>query len=80
MSGTEGIPIDTAGAASGTDSTATRQGLNRIQWSVDGRRMAVASGDKLHVLGVGEEVWKSKGDEEGKVMHNLVSRGLIQQE
>ena len=80
MSGTEGIPIDKAGAVSGADSTTTRQGLNRIQWSVDGRRMAVASGDKLHVLGVGEEVWKLKGDEEGKVMHNLVSRGLIQQE
>lgn len=41
--------------------------------------MAVASGDKLHVLGVSEDVWKSKGDEDGKVMHNLVSRGLIQE-
>ncbi|KAL7472951.1 hypothetical protein ACHAXS_013336 [Conticribra weissflogii] len=58
----------------------TRQGLNRIQWSGDGRRMAVASGDKLHVLGVGEDVWKSKGDEDGRVMNNLLSRGLIQQE
>lgn len=42
--------------------------------------MAVASGDKLHILGVGEDVWKTKGDEEGRVMHNLISRGLIQQE
>mmetsp|Transcript_8626 Transcript_8626/g.15655 ORF Transcript_8626/g.15655 Transcript_8626/m.15655 type:complete len:805 (-) Transcript_8626:204-2618(-) len=78
ISGTEGIPID-SNIAGGGDSTASRQGLNRLQWSSDGRRMAVASGDKLHVLGVGEEVWKSKGDEEGRVMHHLLSRGLIQE-
>ena len=53
--------------------------LNRLKWSADGRRMAVASGDKMHVLGVGEDVWKTKGDEEGKVMNNLLSRGLIQE-
>ena len=83
VSGTEGIPIDNSNSSttSGGDSTmASRQGLNRLQWSADGRRMAVASGDKLHVLGVGEEVWKSKGDEDGRVMHNLLSRGLIQEE
>ena len=39
--------------------------------------MAVASGDKMHVLSVGEDVWKSGGDEEGSVMNNLLSRGLI---
>mmetsp|Transcript_22859 Transcript_22859/g.47702 ORF Transcript_22859/g.47702 Transcript_22859/m.47702 type:complete len:819 (-) Transcript_22859:189-2645(-) len=76
ISGTDGIPID---GGSADDSATSRQGLNRLQWSADGRRMAVASGDKLHVLGVGEDVWKSKGDEEGRVMHNLVSRGLIQE-
>ena len=83
VSGTEGIPIDNSNSSStsGGDSTmSSRQGLNRLQWSADGRRMAVASGDKLHVLGVGEEVWKSKGDEDGRVMHNLLSRGLIQEE
>ena len=82
VSGTEGIPIDSSNSStSGGDSTmSSRQGLNRLQWSADGRRMAVASGDKLHVLGVGEEVWKSKGDEDGRVMHNLLSRGLIQEE
>lgn len=42
--------------------------------------MAVASGDKLHVLGVGDDVWKSKGDEDGKVMNNFLSRGLIQED
>ena len=58
-------------------SPSSRQGLNRLKWSADGRRMAVASGDKMHVLGVGEDVWKTRGDEEGKVMNNLLSRGLI---
>jgi len=81
ISGTEGIPIHggSSSGSSGDATTTSRPGLNRLQWSSDGRRMAVASGDKLHVLGVGEEVWKSKGDEEGRVMHNLVSRGLIQE-
>ncbi|KAL3772142.1 hypothetical protein ACHAW5_000197, partial [Stephanodiscus triporus] len=64
VSGTEGIPID--GSAIGDPSSSSCRGLNRIQWSSDGRRLAVASGDKLHVLGVGEHVWKAKGDEEGR--------------
>ena len=80
ISGTEGISIDNFSSNS-TDPTsvtaASRQGLNRLKWSADGRRMAVASGDKMHVLSVGEDVWKSKGDEEGSVMNNLLSRGLI---
>ncbi|KAK1743533.1 cytoplasmic dynein intermediate chain-like protein [Skeletonema marinoi] len=80
ISGTEGISIDEfSGADSATASSSSRQGLNRLKWSADGRRMAVASGDKMHVLGVGEDVWKTKGDEEGKVMNNLLSRGLIQE-
>ncbi|KAL3827180.1 hypothetical protein ACHAXA_006735 [Cyclostephanos tholiformis] len=78
VSGTEGIPID--GGAPGNPSSSSYQGLNRLQWSSDGRRLAVASGDKLHVLSVGEHAWKAKGDEEGRVMHNLISRGLIQQD
>ena len=75
VSGTEGISID---GPNGADYS-SRQGLNRLKWSADGKRMAVASGDKLHVLGVGEDVWKTKGDEEGRVMNNLLSRGLIQE-
>ncbi|EED91367.1 cytoplasmic dynein intermediate chain-like protein [Thalassiosira pseudonana CCMP1335] len=62
-----------------TGGDSSRRGLNRLKWSADGRRMAVASGDKLHVLGVGEDIWKSKGDEESRVMNNLVSRGFIQE-
>jgi len=80
ISGTEGISIDDfSGADSTIASSSSRQGLNRLKWSADGRRMAVASGDKMHVLGVGEDVWKAKGDEESKVMNNLLSRGLIQE-
>ena len=75
VNGTEGIPINVGGAPGDSN-----QGLNCLQWSSDSRCLAVASGDKLHVLGVGEHVWKAKGDEEGKVMSNLISRGLIQQE
>ena len=41
--------------------------------------MAVVLGDKLHILGVGEEVWKSKGDEEGRVVQHLVWRMLMQE-
>jgi dynein intermediate chain len=81
VSGTDGIPIESGTCGASVDMTSSaRQGLNRIQWSADGRRLAVASGDKLHILGVGEHVWKAKGDEESRVMHNLMSRGLIHQE
>ncbi len=77
VSGTDGIPIDSGADAFSVDFTSSaRQGLNRIQWSADGRRLAVASGDKLH----GEHVWKVKGDEESRVMQNLVSRGILHQE
>jgi dynein intermediate chain len=76
INGTEGIPI--SGSDTGADSP--HQGLNRLQWSSDGRRLAVASGDKLQILGVGEHIWKAKGNEEGKVMSNLISRGFILQE
>ena len=76
INGTEGIPV----SGSGTGGDSPHQGLNRLQWSPDGRRLAVASGDKLHILGVGEHVWKAKGNEEGKVMSNLISRGFIPQE
>ncbi len=76
ISGTEGILIDDfSGADSTAASPSSRQGLNRLKWSADGRRMAVASGDQMHVLSVGEDVWKTRGDEESKVMNNLLSRG-----
>lgn len=82
ISGSDGIPIgDDTPTTSPIDSssvTASRRGLNRLRWSADGRRMAVASGDQLHVLGVGDDLWKCKGDEESRVMSNMISRGFIQ--
>jgi dynein intermediate chain, cytosolic len=53
------------------------RGLNRLQWSSDGRRLAVASADRVHVLGLSEEVTRSKGDEDTKMMNELMARGLI---
>ena len=82
ISGSDGIPIGndtpTTAPTDSTSVTASRCGLNRLRWSADGRRMAVASGDQLHVLGVGDDLWKSKGDEESRVMSNMISRGFIQ--
>ena len=79
ISGSDGIQIDdNATTSSDTASIPVgHQGLNRLKWSADGRRLAVASGDQLHVLGVGDELLKSKGDEESRIMNNLMSRGLI---
>ena len=75
ISGTEGIQINDHDP----DSTSCPDGINRLRWSADGRRIAVASGDQLHVLSVSEEIYKSKGDEESRMMNHLTSRGLIQQ-
>jgi dynein intermediate chain len=55
-------------------------GVNRIKWSRDGRRVAAACSDTVHVLGITEELWKPKGNEGAKVMHSLRSRGLIDDE
>jgi dynein intermediate chain len=52
-------------------------GVNRIKWSRDGRRIAAACSDTVHVLGMTSELWKPKGNEGAKVMNSLRSRGLI---
>ncbi len=52
-------------------------GINKIKWSMDGRRIAAAKSDTVHVLGLAEELWKPKGNEGAKVMNSLKSRGLI---
>lgn len=59
------------------DSEAGQRGLNKISWSLDGRRIAVASGDLLHVLTLTEDVARPKGDEDLKTMNNLMARGLV---
>ena len=70
ITGPEGIVVQPDAMSSGI-------GLNKIKWSVDGRRLAVASSDKVHVLHLSDDVTRTKGDEETKVMNQLLSRGLI---
>jgi dynein intermediate chain len=53
------------------------RGLNKLQWSNDGRRLAVASGDLLHILNLTEDMARPKGDEDITVMNQLLARGLI---
>jgi dynein intermediate chain len=69
LTGTDGIVVE-PDAMSG-------RGLNKLKWSSDGRRMAVASADRLHVLSLSEEVVRQKGDEDSKVMNQLMARGLV---
>lgn len=68
LTGKEGIVVEADEA---------KRGLNKIQWSGDGRRIAVASGDMLHVLNLTDDVARPKGDEDQKTMSNLIARGLI---
>ncbi|KAL7563432.1 hypothetical protein ACA910_016528 [Epithemia clementina (nom. ined.)] len=68
MTGKEGIVVEPDEA---------QRGLNKIQWSPDGRRLAVASGDLLHVLNLTDDVARPKGDEDQKIMTHLMARGLV---
>jgi dynein intermediate chain, cytosolic len=70
ITGPEGIIVQPDAMSSGV-------GLNKIKWSADGRRLAVASSDKVHMLHLSDEVTRTKGDEETKVMNQLLARGLI---
>lgn len=72
MTGQDGIVVE-PDAMSG-------RGLNRLKWSSDGRRIAVASSDRVHMLNLSEEVTRFKGDEEGKVINQLLARGLIERQ
>ncbi|GKY99458.1 hypothetical protein MPSEU_000900300 [Mayamaea pseudoterrestris] len=69
LTGPEGIVIE-PDAMSG-------RGLNKLRWSSDGRRIAVSSGDQVHVLNMTEEVIRPKGDEDTRLMNQLVARGLL---
>lgn len=53
------------------------RGLNKLKWSADGRRVAVATSDRVHILSLSDDVTRMVGDEESKVMNQLLSRGLI---
>jgi dynein intermediate chain len=72
ISGLHGITVENS-------DTQKARGINRLRWSLDGRRLAVACSDILHVLGMNEEVWKPKGGEANKLMNNLQNRGLLEE-
>jgi WD40 repeat protein len=83
-----GIVVEEPEPISGTSATAagvaaagaTRQSsgsLNKIQWSADGRRLAVASGDRVHVMLLADDVVRPQGDEESQTINHLVARGLL---
>lgn len=74
ITGLQGITVEDIGGDNGKP-----RGINRLKWSSDGKRLAVACSDTLHVLGMNEEVWKPKGGEANKLMNNLESRGLLEE-
>jgi WD40 repeat protein len=69
LTGSEGIVVE-ANAASG-------QGLNKLRWSPDGRRLAVSSSDRVHMVNLNEEMLRPKGDEDTKIMSQLMTRDLV---
>lgn len=54
------------------------RGLNKLKWSIDGRRMLVASGDRVRVLSLSDDVLRQKGDERERMMNQLITRGLLE--
>lgn len=72
MTGLLGISIE-----SNNNVNSKALGINKLKWSPDGKRLAVACLDTIHVLGMTEEVWKPKGGESNKLMNNLRGRGLL---
>jgi WD40 repeat protein len=66
----------TAQGADASTGTGSRS-LNKLQWSADGRRLAVASGDRVHVLLLADDVVRPKGDEESQTMEHLAACGLL---
>jgi len=77
VTGLDGVPIEKKESSTSSDQF---RSINKIKWSNDGRRLAAASSDTVHVLGMSEELWKPKGDEEARLMSNLKGRGLLNEE
>ncbi len=72
FTGSDGIVVEPDGGSG--------RGLNKLKWSSDGRRMLVASADRVHVLVLAEDVVRQKGDEVSRMMNHLTSRGLLDRE
>lgn len=54
------------------------RGLNRLSWSLDGRRLAAAASDQVHLLSLTEEAIRTKGDDDAKsMMNHFMARGWI---
>lgn len=69
ITGSDGIVVEPDGSSG--------RGLNKLKWSSDGRRMLVASADRVHALVLAEDVVRQKGDEDSRMMNHLLSRGLL---
>jgi len=54
------------------------QAVNKLKWSYDGRRLGIAISDQLHVLGVSEDVFRGKAEDEARMMHHLEARGYLE--
>ena len=84
ITGSEGISLNNLSDSDSADVKTTfdseNTAVNKIKWSMDGRRLAVTSGDCLHVLAMSDEIWKPSGDEETRLMNNLRSRGYINED
>merc|ERR1712154_326197 len=62
ITGSEGISLNNLSDSDSADVKTTfdseNTAVNKIKWSMDGRRLAVTSGDCLHVLAMSDEIWK----------------------
>lgn len=58
-----------------TMSIDTDRGLNKLSWSSDGRRVAVAAADEVRVIHWTDDL--SNSDDEAKMANELLTRGLI---
>jgi hypothetical protein len=72
ITGSDGIIVEPDGVSG--------RGLNKLKWSLDGKRILAASADRVHVLVLSEDVVRQKGDEDFRMMNHLTSRGLLDRE
>eukprot|EP00977_Amphora_coffeiformis_P014985 scaffold4278_cov173-Amphora_coffeaeformis.AAC.8 len=74
---TDGLTVSAATAT--TNDGKEVEGLTKLAWSIpDGRRLAVAGGGgRVHVLTLADEVVRPKGDEDAKIVQQLVARGFL---
>ncbi|GAX13710.1 dynein intermediate chain, cytosolic [Fistulifera solaris] len=76
LTGGDGIAVD----PERTETASGLSGIHKLSWSLDGRRLAIASSDRMHVFHLTEEVLRSRYAEEDskRVMQQFRTRGWIQ--